>query len=35
MTEICPVCYCELEKDRNYVITSCMHIFVFFVLLVY
>ena len=35
MTEICPVCYCELEKDRNYVITSCMHIFFFFVLLVY
>jgi len=30
MTEICPVCYCELEKDRNYVITSCMHIFCFF-----
>ncbi len=30
MTETCPICYSQLEKDRNYVITSCMHIFCFF-----
>ncbi len=31
MTESsCPICYCELENDRNYVITSCSHKFCFF-----
>ncbi len=30
MSETCPVCYCELENDKNYVITPCLHKFCFF-----
>jgi len=30
MSETCPVCYCELGNDKNYVITPCSHKFCFF-----